>query len=129
MKICLGSKNQAFTLAEVVIATCLGMITIGASIYGYVLSAKRAEWSGYSLAAQSLAMQRLEQARAVRWDPMSYLTNSDELLQANFPVISTNILDIPITGTNIVYATNTTTITTITTDPPLRMIRVDCTWR
>jgi type II secretory pathway pseudopilin PulG len=121
-------KPRGFTLAEIVIATALSAMTIGASIYGYIMSAKRAEWSGYSLAAQSLAVQKLEQARACKWDPMATPPfNVDLLVSTNFPM-ETNILDIPITGTNIVWATNFTTITTIQTNPWLKMIRVDCVW-
>jgi hypothetical protein len=119
-------RNAAFTLAELVIASALGMITIGASFYGYVLSAKRAEWSAYSLAANSLALQRLEQTRACRWDPLAAIT-VDELVGAKFPP-QIGVLDIPSSGTNTVYATNYTTITTIQSDPPLRLIRVDCCW-
>ena len=122
-----SNRRSGFTLAEVVISTALGAITIGASIYGYVMAAKRAEWSGYSLAAHSLAMQRVEQARACKWDPMGN-PPVDQLVSANFP-IQINILDIPMTGTNIVYATNYTTITTISTNPALKMIRVDCLWK
>jgi hypothetical protein len=126
MKIVAASKQRAFTLAEIIIASCLGMITIGASIYGYVLSAKRAEWSGYSLAANSLAMQRIEQARACKWDPLAFPA-VDELVSTNYPM-QINILDIPTTGTNIVYATNFTAITMVQANPPLKMIRVDCCW-
>jgi hypothetical protein len=126
MRIKHGRNADAFTLAEILIASTLGLITIGASFYGYILSAKRAEWSAYSLAANSLALQRLEQTRACRWDPLAALP-VDELVSANFPV-QISVLDIPAAGTNTVYATNYTTITTIQTDPPLKLIRVDCCW-
>jgi hypothetical protein len=116
----------AFSLVEILIASALGMITIGASFYGYIVSANRAEWSAYSLAANSIAMQRMEQARACRWDPLQS-PPVDELVSTNFPV-QISVLDIPISGTNTVYATNYTTIRTIQTDPPLKMIRVDCCW-
>jgi len=95
-------------------------------VSGFVQATKQAEWASYSLAAQSLANQCLEQARAAKWDPSAY-PPVDQLLASNFP-ITTQILDIPITKSNIVYATNVVTITTISTTPPLRMIRVDCTW-
>lgn len=116
----------AFTLAEVVISTGIAALTIGGIVYGYVMSAQRSELASYALAAQSLAMQRLEQSRACKWDPMA-LPPVDELVASNFQV-ETNILDIPISRTNMVYATNFTTITTLSTNPPLKMIRVDCTW-
>lgn len=120
------SSETGFTLAEVVISTMIGAITIAGIIYGYVSSTKRAEWSGYSLAANSLALQGIEQARASKWDPMGN-PPVDQLVQSNFPV-RINILDLPIQGTNIVYATNTTTITVIQANPPLKLIRVDTTW-
>ena len=72
------------------------------------------------------AMRRLEQTRAAKWDPLAY-PSVDDVVQSNFPVTITN-LDIPLNGTNAVYATNTTTITLISTNPPLKMVRVDCVW-
>jgi len=117
---------RAFTLPEVVIATAVTSTVIGASIYGYTLSAKRAEWSAYSLAANNLAVQGIEQARSAKWDPLGF-PPVDELVSTNFPT-RTNMLDIPVSGTNIVYATNITTITMLSTNPSLKMIRVDCVW-
>ncbi len=108
-------------------AAALSAVIVGGSVYGYVMSARRAEWSAYRLAANSMAMGRIEQARASKWDPLGYPA-VDELVSTNFPDV-VNILDIPISKTNIVYATNTTTISVISTNPPLKMIRVDCRWR
>ncbi|MEK7675587.1 MAG: hypothetical protein AAB676_07125 [Verrucomicrobiota bacterium] len=116
----------AFTLVEVVISTGIAAMTIGGIVYGYVLAAQRAELSSYMLAAQSLAMQRLEQSRAAKWDPMAYPV-VDELVSTNFPQ-TVEVLDIPVSGTNIVYATNKVTVTTLSTNPPLKMIQADCTW-
>jgi type II secretory pathway pseudopilin PulG len=115
----------AFTLAEVVIAMAIAALSLGSIVNGYVISSQRAEWSAYSLAAHSLAMERLEQTRAAKWDPdgvppADQLTNSPNTVE---------ILDLPRSGTNIVYATNFMTISTISTTPPLRMVRVDCVWR
>ena len=104
----------------------IAAVAIGGVVYGYVMSAQRAEWSAYSLAAQSLAMQRLEQTRASKWDPTAN-PSVDQLVESNFPVV-VDILDIPVSGTNVVYATNRTTITTVSTTPPLKMIRVECSW-
>ena len=132
-------RNLAFTLVELVIATALSAMMLSGVIYGYCLSASRAEWSSYSLAANSLAMMQLEQTRAAKWDLQAY-PQIDELVSTNFPVDrevldipmrATNIVysnGIPISGNGVVYATNVTTITYLTTNPPLKMIRVDCTW-
>jgi prepilin-type N-terminal cleavage/methylation domain-containing protein len=118
--------KRGFTLMEVAIASGISGLMIGGIIFGYVQSTNRAEWSAYSLAAQSLAMQRLEQARAAGWDELAF-PKVDELVAANFGP-KWEVLDIPRAGTNVVRATNYTTITQISVTPPLRMVRVDCVW-
>ncbi len=117
---------SGFTLMEVVLAIAIGGILISGMMLGYIQAAIRAEWSAHSLAAQSLAVMRLEQARAAKWDRLAY-PPLDQLVSGNFPM-TVEVLDIPVTGTNIAYATNLTTVTTISTTPPLKMIRVDCIW-
>jgi hypothetical protein len=128
MKILKRIETSAFTLTEVVIATAISALTMAGTIYGYGLTCRRAEWAGYSLAAQSLANQGLEQARAAKWDPMAP-TPVDELTNSYFTTPQVNILDIPVIGTNVVFATNFFTITQISTNPNLKMIRVDCVWK
>ena len=115
----------AFTLAEVMIAVAIGTAALVGIINGYLMASQRAEWSAYNLAAQSMAVQGMEQARAAKWDPLGW-PPTDELGTTNFTLI--DVLDIPISGTNITYATNITTVTNITTSPPLKMIRVDSLW-
>ncbi|MHB8521769.1 MAG: type IV pilus modification PilV family protein [Limisphaerales bacterium] len=115
-----------FSLTEVVISLALAGLGVGGVISGYILGSQRAEWAAYTLAAHSLAAQRIEQTRAARWDTL-VIPALDELTSANFPV-QVAALNLPISGTNIVYATNTTTITTVSTNPPLRLIRVDSVW-
>ena len=122
------ARTQAFTLVETVIALAVGALILGGLVLGYVMSTQRAEWSAYSLAAQSLAIQRVEQARAVKWDPQAYPPQPDLLVPSNFPP-SREILDIPMTGGQLIYATNYTTITDIPGPSPVRMVRVDCVWR
>lgn len=150
-----GRSPAAFTLVEVVIATAIATLSILAIINGYVFAAQRAEWSAYNLAAQSLANQRIEQARAAKWDTRA-TPLVDELVSSNFPVV-VNILDIPITaatnaanlaaqfpvdlasaawlaasarsnGVTFVYATNYTSIWNVSSNPPLKAVQVDCVW-
>ena len=104
----------------------LGIMVTG-MVSGFIQSHREAEWSAYCLAAQSLAMQPVEQARAAKWDAYAN-PPTNEITQANFPV-RVHVLDIPISGTNTVFATNRTTIRTVTTAPPLLEISVECTWR
>ena len=110
--------TSAFTLVEVLMAMLVLGIAIGGIVFGFLQSLRQAEWSAYSLAAQALATQPVEQARGAKWDPyanppIDQITNlpGDQSYQGGIWTFRTNnILDIPISGTNIVYATNTTTI-------------------
>lgn len=120
-------RRLAFTLMEASIASAIAAMMFGGIIYGYIQSSRSAEWSAYSFAAQSLAMQRLEQARACKWDPDA-TPAVDQLVSANFPT-QVSILDVPMNGSNITYATNITTISTISAVPPLKMISVDAIWQ
>ncbi len=120
-------QTRGVTLVEVLLASVLAGLTMSGILFGYAMAARRAEWSAYSLAAQSLAMMRIEQTRACKWDPNGW-PPVDLVLGSSFPQ-KVEVLDIPVSGTNRVYATNTTTITQISTTPPLKMIRVDCSWR
>ena len=120
-------RRHAFTLMEASIASAISAMMFGGIIFGYVQSNRSAEWSAYSFAAQSLAMSRLEQSRACKWDPDA-TPAVDQLVASNFPTLIT-ILDVPMNGSNITYATNITTISTISTAPPLKMISVDAVWQ
>lgn len=98
-------------------------------LLGYVSAAKRTEWSGYSLAAQALAIQQIEQARSAKWDILS-VPSVNEI--TNIPTVTWTNMDIPYSGTNYTRATNFTTIkqVTITTNPfvSVYMVRVDTVW-
>jgi Tfp pilus assembly protein PilV len=118
--------GAGFTLAETLISIVIMATCLAGSIQGYILVADRAQWSAYSLAAHSLAQQGVEMSRAAKWDFSAYPA-VDDLQSSNFPN-RVLILDVPISGTNMVYATNTTTITVVSSTPPVKMIRVDCTW-
>jgi len=120
------SRSSGFVLAEVVISSGLAAVLITGLVFGYLQTAAQAEWSAYSLAAQSLAQERVEQGRASAWNPFA-VPPIDELVSSNFPV-QMKILDMPSSGTNVVRAVSFTTIATISTNPPLRMIKVDCIW-
>ncbi|HUZ07265.1 MAG TPA: hypothetical protein VMV89_07230 [Candidatus Paceibacterota bacterium] len=130
----------AMTLAEVLVSVVVLALVIAGVLDGYVQANRIAEWSSMSLAAQSLAQQGMEQARAAQWNSQTFPTptNSgpgDELFVSNYvgAVWSTNksgadyALDVPATGAPF-YATDYLTLTTVQKTPPLRMIRSDCVW-
>jgi type II secretory pathway pseudopilin PulG len=121
------SFQAAFTLAETVVSMALTGLMVSGIVSGFLQSARQAEWSAYSYAAQAQALWRLEQVRAAAWDPLRF-PQVDDVKQSNF-TNRVEILDIPGSGGNITYATNKTFITDISTAPPLRLIVVECTWR
>jgi type II secretory pathway pseudopilin PulG len=131
-----------FTLAEVVISLAIAALLFGGIITAYTVTTRRAEWTGYALAAQSLAVQQLEQARSAVWDPGD---NKNEITNLNLLSWTYNNstkvgkgyswanMDIPVSGTNYTRATNFVTITMLTnvTGAPgvnLQMVRVDTVW-
>lgn len=116
----------AFTLVEVIIALAIAGMLLAGLMLGYLQLLRRAEWSAHSLAAHSLAQQRLEQVRAAKWDTLA-VPPVDQVLAANFPPL-VEVLDLPISGTNIAFATNFTTIRTVSNHPPLKLVHVDCVW-
>jgi hypothetical protein len=133
MKIKLSSKHSrpgarhGGSLVEVVFSLGIATLTISGSVNGYILSANRAEWSAYSLAAHSLAMQRLEQVRAAKWDTAAY-PPVDQIVPGNFG-LQTNILDVPISGSNVVYAISRTILSDISANPPMKFVRVETVWK
>jgi prepilin-type N-terminal cleavage/methylation domain-containing protein len=121
-------RSRGFTLPEVVMAIGILALCLGGIITGYVFSSKRVEWSAYSLAAQSMALQRLEQARACKWDLGAYPIVDNQLQSSNFPQ-QVLVLDIPMNSTNGILATNITEVIDIQTNyPPIKLVRVTCRW-
>jgi hypothetical protein len=132
------------TLVEVVMALAIVVLVFGTIIEGYVQSGKMTEWSGYSLAAQSVGAQVLEQAKSAAWDPAAgkcELTNfpltAATLLTAggawiNYSGYLTNILDVPWKGNNFVVVTNFVNFKLVTlagnTNVQLIQVRVDTVW-
>ena len=137
------SSPSAFTLMEVVFSVFICGLVFSGIVQCYTLSAERAQWAGYSMAAQALAIQQLEQARSGVWEPSgsrNELTNLNLLSRAYDSSTSTmrgysiSILDVPISGTNVVPATNFVTVRLVnlnnTTNPPVQvqLVRVDTVW-
>jgi prepilin-type N-terminal cleavage/methylation domain-containing protein len=123
------NSKRAFTLIEVVTAIALAALVFGSILVAYTQAAKRAQWSGLSLAAEAYAMQSIEQARSAIYDPAQSPVVNEILLLAG---TTSGKLDIPISKTNIVYVTNTVTITMLTnaanTQVNYQMVRVQTVW-
>jgi type II secretory pathway pseudopilin PulG len=139
-----GRRGAGFTLAEVLISVVIVALVFGTIINGYLSAATRAQWTGYSLAAQSLAGQCVEQARSGVWDGSAngrneltniiLLSSSYNSTSKTFTGYTTNIMDIPWKGTNYMIATNFITIQRFyennnsNVQVELQMVRVDTVW-
>lgn len=121
-----GLFCRGLTLTEVIVSVGIGALVFGGIILAYVQSATRAEWSALSFAAQSLAWQRLEQTRAAKWDTQA-APPVDQVVASNFPP-QVGVLDVPISGTNIFYATSYVKISMVSTNPPLKMVVAEAVW-
>jgi type II secretory pathway pseudopilin PulG len=114
------------TLVEVVMALAITGITIGGIVSGYIYCTNANTKDALTVAANAQAQQRLEQARAARWDISSYPV-VDQLVTNNFPDVNV-VLDQDNLAVGSTAATVKTDITLISTNPPLKRIHVDCIW-
>lgn len=116
---------SAMSLVEIVIAMGLTATSLGALVTGFVMCATDSKSTSYSFAAQSRALEGIELVRAAKWDTMASPV-IDMVASTNFP--KTNYtLNVPRCSKQT-SCTNYTTITTLSLDPPLKKIRVDCVW-
>ena len=120
--------QSGFSLAEVTVAMGITALLVGSLVNGYIIAAKRAEWTAMSEAAQSVARQKLEQVRAARWD-LTANPPIDELTATNFLPEVVQLIYTALGSTNPIYCTNFTTIRQVSTSPPLKFIRTDCVWQ
>jgi prepilin-type N-terminal cleavage/methylation domain-containing protein len=119
----------AFSLVEIMICSAIFALVAAGAIYGYTQADRSAEWSSMSLAAQSLASEGLERARAATWQTEATSdTTADDFPIMPTNIYQTNIMLIPATGKNL---TNYITIVVqpISTNPPLRQIYSRCAWQ
>jgi prepilin-type N-terminal cleavage/methylation domain-containing protein len=140
-----AGRARGFTLAEVAIAMAIVTMIFAGIILAYTQAAFRAEWTGYSLAAEALAVKQIEQARSARWDPASIGPTGvpvNELYQLNLLGSNYNSgsqtltgyswtnLDLPSNGTNVLRATNFVTVKPVssTSNGSNISVRVDTVW-
>jgi type II secretory pathway pseudopilin PulG len=148
------SAENAFSLAEVLVAFMIfGMVTAG-MIYGYIQANRMAEWSSETQAATQYALQGIERMRSAQWcaeevfttngpgtdDVMPLMVVTNPALASFLPAslnpntgvfcYVTNIvdsLDVPTSG-NLISVTNYITVTQIHTNPTLRQIVSQVSW-
>jgi len=115
------------TLVEVVMALALTGLTLAGIVGGYIYCTTAAIKAELVQAADARAMERLEEVRSAQWDTSVWPT-IDQVVATNFPDEMV-LLDMP--GSNAVGTTATvqTTISQISSTPPIRKVRVDCIWQ
>jgi hypothetical protein len=118
-------RECGYTLAEVLVSTAVSCLVFGGIVSGYVKITDHAEWSAYSLAAQSLASQAVEQVRAAKWDPNAW-PPVDELGLTEFA--KAEEVNVPLSPGQSVWATNYVSVSVASLAPPLRELRADCVW-
>jgi prepilin-type N-terminal cleavage/methylation domain-containing protein len=121
-----GRDESGMTLTEVVVAMAITGLAIAGIIAGYNFCTHAAQKAALTLAAHARALERLEETRSAKWDTSSYPV-VDQLVATNFPS-KTVVLDCSGAGVATVTATLRTTIATLSINPPLKQIRVDCAW-
>ena len=136
-----GEALLGFTLVEVVVSVAIIALLFGGVLTAYVQTNRQAEWAGYSLAAQAIGIHQVEQARSAVWDSSiakNELTNLN-LLNWSYSATTkqgqgytTRVLDIPISGSNVISATNFVTVKMMSvtgyTNVQVQMLLVDTVW-
>lgn len=142
------NRQAALTYAEVLMSVVIVAVVFGLTIKAYLMGAQRAEWTGFSLAAQSEGIQAIEEARSAVWDLALQKNELTNMIQgvnvvsytlpasgsSNTLIVTTNILDLPWKGTNYILATNYINIVPVNenlvagTTVLLQFIRVDTVW-
>ncbi len=120
-------QNRAgMTLVEVVIALAISVMLIAGIASGYIYCVTLATKADLAQVASAKALERLEQARTAIWDISSWPV-VDELVATNFPDEQVT-LDMPGTNSSGTTAIIQTTIAQFSSNPPAKLIHVDCIW-
>ena len=127
--------RAAFTLIEILISFAILAMVMTGLVYGYAQANRFAEWSSMSLAAQSYALQGLEQVRSAKWEFGAYNTLTDFMPAppngtiTNFPP-QIDIMDVPMTGAQLTNCnvTDYISLRQVSTSPQLREVTSKCVW-
>jgi type II secretory pathway pseudopilin PulG len=117
---------SAFTLIEVAVAMAVAVLVMAGMFQGYTMASRRAQFSAFQVAAQSMAMQQMESIVAATWVVSG--TSVTNIFSPTLTNIQVSALCVPSSGTNLVYATNYPTVQQVSTNPPYVMVQVSCVW-
>jgi hypothetical protein len=118
--------QAAFTLIEVAFAAAVAALVMAGMFKGYNIASRRAQFAACSLAANTMAMQKMERVISANWIP-SYGVN--QLADSSLLAAQPTNLCLPSALSNVVNCTIYTSINTNTSvNPPYAMIQVQCVW-
>jgi type II secretory pathway pseudopilin PulG len=139
-----------FTLVEVMVSVLILVMVVAGVCYGYSQANRIAIWESMSQAAESYAVQGMEQSRAALWNPWDWVTNqgpgTEDEWPPGTPFAQQDLLDIPMKGnpfatnaggaftnysffvTNYVYVTTITNYSGGYFPSPLRQIKSVAVW-
>ena len=120
-------RSQAgLTLTEVLVSIVLtGVATVG-MINGHVFASQQ---SARSLATAEVQMEmdsRLAETKAARWDILAFPV-MDQLVSENFPSRVVE-MDSRAAGEAQSMIESRVSIATISSDPPLKKVEIECVW-
>jgi type II secretory pathway pseudopilin PulG len=118
--------RAGMTLVEVIVALGITTLMVAGIVTGYIFCTTSTVKDSLYMAANSRALERLEETRSAIWAP--YRSSPvDQLVATNFPdkIVT---LDLSGSGSEITSATLKTDISQISLSPPVRKIHVDCIW-
>jgi prepilin-type N-terminal cleavage/methylation domain-containing protein len=121
-----GGRTHAFTLIEVAVALAVSVLVMAGMFRGYTIASRRAQFSSFQLAAQTMAMQQMESIVAATWVISG--TSVTNIFSPALTNTQVGALCVPSSGTNLVFATNYATVQQVSTYPPYLMVQVSCVW-
>lgn len=121
-----GAASPAFTLIEVAVAIAIAGLVMAGMFKGYQMAGRRAQFSAYQEAANTMAMQQMESIVAAQWVVSG--TKVTNIFNPTLTNSQVSFLCLPNSGSNAVYATNYASVTQLSTNPPYLMITVSCVW-
>jgi type II secretory pathway pseudopilin PulG len=119
-------KAHAFTLVEIAVALGVAALMMAGMFKGYTMASRRAQFSSFQLAANSMAMQQMESIVAATWVVSG--TSVTNIFSPTLTNTQISALGVPSSGTNLVYGTNYATVKQLSTYPPYLMVQVSCVW-
>jgi len=108
-------------------ALAITALTVAGIVSGYIYCSNVTVMDSLTMAASTQAQARIEEAHSAQWDISAYPA-IDQLVATNF-TDRTVTLNLPDSKSVAIPATVRTTISEVSSNPPIKLIHVDCIWQ